>query len=536
MADKFKTIKCPSCGAPIETPQYGKQVFQCEFCGAMLEDKTRPQERLTRQPPRIVVHSTTTTYAPEVAKQSAKTSCNISCLILGLIVLITGAVFYNFRDEFAHDLGLGTRVYSFGWARKLPSDNDSRADVVGVTRNSDETMRLVYVDFEAEPRLRWQSEPLDDGADYLYNQLVSSQEALYLAFKTHLLAFDRQDGAIDWQATLSDEVTHICQDCLQLFDDAVLALTADGVLSGFDTITGEQIWSVRLNETPRQLLNLAGRAGVADKDEDAVVIKVYDPLSGELLQRLRPECPNEVFSGVQTPRIYDPLFVSQDSQHLYVPIASYRPACLQHWDAAALDKTWQATMPEEVLGSLGHYPYLLAQDALYTSTGNTLYAVSLADGAQQTLFSNEDYNFNPLAAQDGMLVVLAERTRGSRQYSLWGIDTHTGANRWQLNPAAKNFYDGGSDVVYKEGLWSFALVGDEVVLLEAYSNPDLLTFTEIKLADGRQVAANALAIDAGNSNYWLRVLGWGDDWVYLEAYNRVRLIEFVSATGLATWP
>ena len=75
---------------------------------------------------------------------------------------------------------------------------------------------------------------------------------------------------------MSDQVSHICQDCLQIIGDWVVALTDDGVLNGIDTQNGDLAWSVRLNETPRQLMNLNGKAGVLDKEEDDVGLSRCD--------------------------------------------------------------------------------------------------------------------------------------------------------------------------------------------------------------------------------------------------------------------
>ena len=82
--------------------------------------------------------------------------------------------------------------------------------------------------------------------------------------------------------------------------------------------------------------------------------------------------------------------------------------------------------------------------------GDTLY---------RELISDKDHNLTPLAAEDAMVVVVAERTRGSQQYSAWGVDGSAGVKRWQFNPVAQDYDDGGSNAVHSDGLWSFGVSG-----------------------------------------------------------------------------
>ena len=430
------------------------------------------------------------------------------------------------------------RVYNFGLARMLPAGDDSQPDIVGVTRNSDDTERMVYVDFDVDPYLRWQSEPLGEGADYVFNRVAANGSFVYLAYETTLAAFDRQDGTIVWQAALSDEIQNICKDCLQVFGDRVVALTADGVLNGINAQNGELAWSVRLTATPRQLLNLAGKAGVLDEEGNVVGINVYEAATGALMGRIVPQCPNEIFpEHPQTLRIYDPLLVSSDGQNLYVPISDFEPGCIQNWDADTLTQVWQATTPRDVIRALDREPYLLTAEALYTSDDHNLFVVDLGDGTFREVFSDEDHNLVPLAAQHGILVVLAERTRGTRQYSLWGIDSATASKRWQFDPEAKDLYDQeGSNVIHSDGAWSAGVTLDKVVVLQAFAEPSYITFTALNLADGAQTGSNKFALQDDGFAYWIQVLGWGRDRVYLETDGRLRVMDFVAATEIASWP
>jgi outer membrane protein assembly factor BamB len=551
MTDKFRVVDCPSCGAPLKMPRERKRLFQCEFCGTTLEDQTTPKERVTRRRPRVIIHSTTVSQPPrDLPRGTSRTGPIIGCVLLGLIVL--GVVIFlvsvgapKVEKSGPSDQSDTLRVYGFALAHLMPTDNDTGPDIVGVTRNSDGTSRMVYVDFDADPHLRWQSEPLGDGANYVHNKVVADRALIYMAYETTLVAFDRGDGTILWEATLSDEVSNICRDCLQIFDHWAVALTADGVLNGINVQTGEEAWSERLTATPRQLLNLAGKAAVLDEEDDVVGVNVYDPATGALARRIVPQCPNEPFPNrPQTLGIYDPLLVSGDGRNLYVPIGSYRPGCIQSWDGATLTQVWQTTLPVEFVRSLGREPHLLTDEALYISDGHNLSLVNLLDGAYREVFSDEDHDLVPLAAQDGVLVALAERTRGTRRYSLWGLDTATGSQRWEYIPEAQDLYDDRSSVVYDDrssvvyddGIWSAGVSLDKVIVLQAFSDPSFVNFAVLNLADGAQSGTNRFDLGDEGSSYWMQVLGWRRDRVYLVLDSRLRAIDFMTAAELAAWP
>lgn len=546
MSDHIRAFDCPSCGAPLEMPKEHQRLFQCNFCGTTLEDLSPPQEQKTRQKPKVVVHSTsvsrnTTTQIHPTPKSSKRAGWIILLIIMGFAgasviipLWLTGEI--DIGGSLANQFNR-IRIYSFGLTRLLPSDNDSEPDIIGVTYNSDETNRMVYVDFDADPYLRWQSEPLGEGSSYTYNQMVANQTSIFMAYETTLIALNRQDGVIQWQLELSDQVSPICQDCLQIFDDWILTLTDDGMLNGIDAQNGELAWIVRLNETPRQLVNLGGRAGVLDEEDGDVGINVYAPETGTLLQRVVPQCPNEVFpNSPQTLGIYNPILVTSDGESINIPISGYDPGCLQKINPATLAVEWETSIPSKILTSMDWEPYLLTDKMLYTSDGHNLFAVSLIDGSYQTVASDEDHNLIPVAEQNGLLITLAESTRGTRRYSLWGFKVHTQSKLWQFEPVAEEFYDGSSSVVYDDGLWSVGSDSDQPIILEAFSDPGIVTFTVLNPMDGSAIVKNTFEVNKDDSSYWMQIPGWDGARIYLEMDARLWLFDTLTGTKVADWP
>ena len=77
---------------------------------------------------------------------------------------------------------------------------------------------------------------------------------------------------------------------------------------------------------------------------------------------------------------------------------------------------------------------------------------------------------------------------------------------------------------------------DKVVVLEAFSDPSFVLFTVLDLADGTSSGSNRFDLGDDGSTYWIQVLGWSRDRVYLEMDNVLRVIDFTTATEVAAWP
>ena len=548
MPERIRAVDCPSCGAPLELPAEHQRLFKCSFCGTVLEDLFAQDEQEIGLPPKVVIHTTTierpatprktasaTQPAPRPGRLIWAWGIGVIVVAIGLVLFLSGA--FGFGGAAIMDQIEGSRIYSFGPTRLLPSDNDSEPDIIGITSNSDDTDRMIYVDFEANPQLRWHSEPLGEGATYIYNQLVASSTAIFMAYQTTLVAFDRSDGTILWQQEISDEVSNICQDCLQIFGDGVVTLTADGILSRYDAQSGESTWSVRLNETTRQLLNLSGRIGVLDKEDEIVGIHVFTPDAGALVQKLVPECPNETFpSSPQTLGVYDEVLLSLDAQHLYIPIADYEPGCLQTWDTSSLIQTDQANIPRDVLDNFTWEPFLLTAEMLYLSDGHNLYAISLLDGSYQMVYNSEDHDLTPISAQDGLLLVVAESTRGTRKYYLWGLNIASQTRLWEYDPAAEEMIENSSFTVDEEGVWSANLSAGQPVVLQAFSNPARLELVTLDASDGSVKDQYQIEISDMDYTYWGQITYWQEENLYLTIDNQLWWIDALTGTPINTWP
>ena len=575
MTDRFQVVKCPSCGAPLDLKPGHERTFKCEFCGTTLQDQTTPEDEQTGVFPKLIIQTgnyipppTATTYTVgDVSGSGVRRAvgCVVALIVLGTVIPIVigvlgaagitlGSIFAVINGEEALEdllpggpqsiLPIGPDIYSYGAMALLPSDNDSGPDFAGVASLSDDTHRLMYVDLDAESARRWQSEPLGDKASYVYNQFAANNSFVYFTFETKLLAFNRTDGVTVWQTTLPDEVTNICEDCLQVTGQRVIALTADGTLQAFDAQTGQPSWSVRLSEQPRQLLILGGNPAVKDTRDEHVSLFVYNALDGSLLHTIQPQCVNTILPDrPQEPYVYDPMWPMPDSHSVIFGFGTYDPYCFQMWDGSSGTMTWASLVGEGEsfnanLNIGPDHEVLITADGLYLPAYQQLLFVSATDGAVSLLVSNEDYDVSVVGVAQDTVIAIAHRTRGSARDEIWALE-RDGTLRWSFIPTTEDMMDDLlSEVAYEDGIWTPLVGTDAVYILTAYSDPKRVGFEKINLQDGTSSGQNILNLvsdfDAGSM--WTSILGWDDTQVWIVTTDVVRLFNYQTGEETRRWP
>jgi outer membrane protein assembly factor BamB len=146
-----------------------------------------------------------------------------------------------------------------------------------------------------------------DAGTYVCNQFLGDGTRVYLNLEAKIMAFNREQGALLWEAAVADEIQHnICPGCFQLFGDKIVTLSAGGDLEAWNVETGARVWNISLEETPRQIVNFGGNPGVLDRVEGEVAFNVFNAADGSLADRFTPACPNEPFpDSPQVVGIYD---------------------------------------------------------------------------------------------------------------------------------------------------------------------------------------------------------------------------------------
>jgi outer membrane protein assembly factor BamB len=414
------------------------------------------------------------------------------------------------------------------WHSPIALDSDSNEpDMLVISRNyAHNSDTLAYYSPDKQS-FRWESAPLgEQGNGWL---VVTNGTTIFVADTARLFAINRSDGKTLWEITMSDEISYsICSDCLQAFPDTVVALPSDGVLQAFDAATGQLRWNVRLREATRQLVQIDGLVGAIDsraEDTSEAALFLYNPQSGDLVRSIEPVCQQSADSYEDRPHFYDP-FISDGRGGLYWLMDS--ASCLQRIDAANGNVSWQALV-EDFNGGLTAKNTLFSDDnSLYVSDGEELTLIS-AQGESRRLLVDEDYNLYPLAARSGTLLAFAERTRGSRRYEIWAINSSDGARRWAYVLQG----DDPLEELFDTGDFAANIVGESVVLVEQKEEPETIEYVRLNLADGSEQARTALTVeDAGD---YMRGALWGRGTLWL-AIDELYAVDLASGATTYRWP
>jgi hypothetical protein len=575
MSDNLKAVRCPSCGAPLDIPHKHERFFKCGFCGTAIEDDATDEEQDTGL---FKLHinphvEPTVTYAQldlstaKIAGATAATagagaSIGGACLTIFIVAITLGiltvALFPVFANtgalaQLTEALGLsdevslvdstglgGRNIFHFSPVTVVASDNDSQQDVILVARLSDDSERLIYLDFEAEVTARWLSEPLPDGATYTFNVLIADSERVFLTIESDIFAFSRSDGSQVWQASLSDELqASICQDCVQRLGNLVVVLTADGNLQAFEAATGSQSWAHLFNETPRQIVNFGGNPAVLDDIDEQVSLQVFDVSSGQLTQDVRAECPSDPFpDNPQTPAIYDTIFGTGNGEQIYFAIEQFGPACVQRWDGTTGEMVWQSTFLEDALREKDPENILISEDYFFMGNRTGLYSLDLLTGTYQPVILVEDFEYFPLAYRDGILIVRADLTRGTRRSQVWGVNVETGESLWAVFLTAEEPADDllGS-LVLDRGVWAAGLTPNGVTIIEAFDGPNRLLFQTAPFQPATE-PSNVFQLDLPDEIGSMRfsILDWQADQVWITIDGRVAVYDVYTGDLQTQWP
>jgi outer membrane protein assembly factor BamB len=475
---------------------------------------------------------------------------------LVIILAVTpgvGAVFSqllsgNVQEAVSNVQTLGTNISVERSAALIPSTNDAPPDILVLTRQQpldggNATSRVVALN-GASPALLWQSEPL--GSELYETPLLATNERVIVLNKARLIALRRGDGAIAWEAPLSDEVSlNTCRDCVRLIGDKVFALSDDGTLQAFEAATGRSLWTFQgIQDSPRGLYVLDGRPAFMDRNENTEgLLYVFDPASGAR-QTFRPECTSDPFFGPRYADWTTPLFFAPNGD--FYLVFGWPALCLQRFDATTMQPVWSTVSPREgnVQLQSGSAP-LITERALYFANDKTLFSADAATGELRELLTDNDYRFTPLEAFEDVLVALAVRQRGSQRNEVWVVDTTTGERRWALDlgedaPVGETF-GYGSIITNDATMWTWRATARGLQILRFYRAPDSVSHAlryqtydwQTGQGDGqkeKRLGVDTIILTAPNFMLWRNEMLWME----MDGH----LLGFDAASGEITyrWP
>ena len=307
-----------------------------------------------------------------------------------------------------------------------PDRADAKPDVLTRVFKTDaaeaERYRLIWVD-TAKSAPKWQFVTTSN------SRYAAGGDLVVVADKTRLVALDKTAGTTLWETAMPDQLAGVCENCLSVVGQRVVALTTDGTLSGYDAKSGRKIWSQRLNSLNR-LFWVNETLLVMDRSEKspfAVQATMLD-LDGKEKVKFVISCSP---TGQGSPIVgytYEGYTVDVASQSLYAWYGSPN-SCLQKYDLAAGKLAWSNQTKAR---STQHNDAAMfaAGGRVFAGGANTLVGAD-SNGKVTELLTDPDYELRPLAAQGDVLLVRALRTRGTRRFELWGVDIVSGKRIWQ---------------------------------------------------------------------------------------------------------
>jgi outer membrane protein assembly factor BamB len=541
-SESVRALTCPSCGAQIHVGE-GQSRTTCEYCGALLElpHPSQPEARITI----VVPPRGSPVKTPQVVKRRLRPR-GITAMVAALIVLgIAGGlalIVYQAvrRVDFS---GLASTLSSLRAstpAMLFPANDGQAIDSLVYTYNgANDSSFLTYLDGETHTA-RWHSPPL--GEDSYNVAMAGNDELIFVAVKTEIMALDRRSGQVSWQASISDELPTGCASgCLRVVGQRVVALAKDGELYGLDARTGRTVWDQRLTSTPDRLYAIGDEVAVFDRPRESTVLSMIDAATGTMLRRLSPQCRGDSSGMTDDPDLSSPVLVAPDQKSL-VMLFGFFNACVQRWDVTTGTLMWNASLGDVSFSfSFSAEPALLGK-TIYVATDNQLQSIQMADGTWTTQLDDPDYEFVPLAEQDGTLIVRAKRTRGTTRFELWGVDETSGSRIWQHPIPGGEPMDEPNRMagLVDQGdlAWTAHLTPDGLVVVQATAQPNQLTVETLNPKTGASSGVQRLRLSGISGDFYSvpEVLGWPGEQLWLMVDGKMFVVNLRQARMEFAWP
>jgi outer membrane protein assembly factor BamB len=526
----LRTIACPSCKAPLEISG-SQRTVKCKYCGSVVEVPAS----LTSAPPITVK---TPTYLPEM-QSTRKQGPGLGLVVwLGVLVLAAGFGVWALQSG---TVTLPSSVILIpGPAGLVPESGNPLPSVVVFTYDTETEDYALALLGGTKIKQLWRAAPFQESNSTA--PVISSSSHVYTVDKAQLLAINVTDGSVDWDATLADEISAGCDGCLRLLNGHIVALTADGTLQGRDAQTGTTAWRFRLHDVSYHLLVIGGQPAVIDSDDEGnAALAVFDAADGTQIQSVSPTC-GEDSSWVSRITSNASMAVDDANHALYIVVGT-SPQCIQRWDTTTWQMTWSAGLPEELSTGWEIYSLLSANTLYLSDNDETLVAVDTSTGDSRLLAQNTDYALLPLCEQGNVLVARAKRTRGSQHFELWGIDVTSGQQIWLYDLADHAPIDPPDEEIGivddGEAVWTWQLVNNKLVVLQAQTKPSQLVVDTLDVANGRSTAQTTIPLsDRFNDDSYSvpDIAARQGDYLWLIVESNIYAVNLATGSLMYVWP
>jgi len=543
----IRQIQCPSCGAPIGWPE-GETSMRCPYCAAGLERTLPPREENEAKSelpiqPQIVIRASTLAIPlekmAEAAVAPAKAAALGSVVVTAFILVIVGIVVAVFLLNPNSPISVKPPALQVHNPFILiPGAADRPADAIAMSYDiKSETYAIGRLSV-AEKKFIWRATPIESISDV--SAFAASETALFLVENdTQLKALKLEDGSFLWQSELVDKLGY-GDSSLTAQGDRVVALTQDYTLQAFDTVTGEEAWSRRLNGYSSSYIMLTHNVAVIDEVDEKTSLFILSLSDGRERQRLTPTCDrpdfpewsNEIYSSSGM-YIVPGVDGSLDSGSVYF-LYGTSPSCVERWDLARGELAWRSADMDNSVPSMDDTLILVTPELVYYGDDNQLWTVNQDTVERKLLLDNEDYELLPLLVASDALIVRARRTRGSERFELWSVNPITGAQAWMYNLGESEPFqppdEQSGSFSRGESAWDLRIAADQLVLFKAVTHPNQLTVEFINLSDGAIAQTYSTPIKTwSEDSYWMEAGLWQGSlyWAVVET----KLMVLNTSTG-----
>jgi outer membrane protein assembly factor BamB len=376
------------------------------------------------------------------------------CIVLLLIVVLpivvaiaaVGLAIRSGSDD-ASDAAVGATDLSpnSGDLLVLPGDLGADPSVVTLaTRIGGDSERVVaLVDLEDGPV--WEAAVVPD--DVYSAQLVATDDLVIAALGRHVVALDRADGSVAWEAEATDEVDPSCTDCLLVLDGTLVVLARDGEVVALDLASGEEIWAHVFTSVIGRMVPVGDAVLLVDDPPldtpgAALSMVLVRPSDGEELSRFAPGCPDEVHRGAEysiSTSPSAPIIPIPDTDDVVLVYGS-TSSCVQRWTVTSGEQRWSRTVEARLdWFDFEDRPWALGSTEVVLAGYEDWLVVGLAEGGIEVVPAPEGNLNDPRVAIVGDVFVGAtSTTRGTAEWTLVAHDLRGGEERWarDLGPDA----------------------------------------------------------------------------------------------------
>lgn len=398
----------------------------------------------------------------------------------------------------------------------IPSVDEANPQIAGLFYDSNKETHFIGLLNTDTKRLAWQADPLK--GDGLVREMVSGSDLIYAANEDNLLAYTKSDGTLAWQTIMPDALNYSGHDLL-VTSGRVITRNADQSIQAYNAETGSLVWSKRLTGYSDIMLLLDKSLMVVDfaDTDNHYGMYFFDPVNGNQQNLVTPVCTiNDSSNSLDNDT---EMFFDEAGNALYL---IFYEGCVQKFDLSTRAVTWNASHSEYFNSSSYESKYVFSDSTLFFGNAGDLFAVNKSNGEMNLLSQNEDYNLYPLVISGNMLILRADRTRGTNRSELWGVDISSGAQTWQITMQDAEPIDPPNEmsgfIDDTDFGWTLSQTPVGLVRMTFKGEPNQLVLETINAFDGSVQSSQTINIKGASGDFYdiPKVLGWLGNTAYLD--------------------